>query len=46
MHPLSEYGLSSGLTDNVIKKLSDEVTIEIARLGIFNSFSCEANWSI
>jgi hypothetical protein len=43
MHPLSKHRFYSGFADYVIKELPDKVAIEVARLSVFNCFSCETD---
>lgn len=46
VHALGEDGLSSGLADDVVEQLADEVGVEVARLSVFYGFGCEADWAI
>lgn len=46
MHSLRKDRLSSGLADDVIEKLADEVAVEVTRLRVFYGLGGEANWSV
>ena len=46
MHALSKDRFSSGLADDVVEELTDEVGVEVTRLSIFYGLGSETDWSV